>query len=155
MAKIIEVKIDRIPEFIEVDDDKTDEVLVHTKIEFHPLDIETNMEYILHLFVYDVHGAKDVPVLISNWDDTKILRVARDDRKDDFLCKESVLIRSSEIKERNVTIKTPMILKLGKLQENTSVYTRKFEVFATMIPAVDRVSNWSKPFESQLVFKSK
>ncbi|PKV50226.1 hypothetical protein ATE84_2279 [Aquimarina sp. MAR_2010_214] len=45
-----------------------------------------------------------------------------------------------------------MTIRMGKLQGNTSVYSRKFEVFATLIPAIDRVSKWSKSFESQLVF---
>ncbi len=152
MAKIVEVTLDKIPEYVEVDNTKTNTIIVKTEIEFHPLDISGNMEYLLHLFVYDVHGVKDVPVLISNWDDTKVLRVVRNERKDDFLCKESVLIRSDEANKENISIKTPMTIKLGKLQDNTSVYTRKFEVFATLIPAVDRVSKWSIPFESQLVF---
>ncbi|TSE09131.1 hypothetical protein [Aquimarina algiphila] len=152
MAKITEVTLDKIPEYVAVDDTKTNRIIVKTEIEFHPLDISGNMEYLLHLFVYDVHGIKDVPVLISNWDDTKVLRVVRNERRDDFLCKESVLIRSEDANKKNMSIKIPMKIKLGKLQDNTSIYTRKFEVFATLIPAVDRVSKWSKPFESQLVF---
>ncbi|GAA4271994.1 hypothetical protein U6A24_10830 [Aquimarina gracilis] len=152
MAKIKQVTLDRIPEYIEVDDQKTNNIIVNTVIEFHPLDLNSNMEYMLHLFVYDIHGVNDVPVLISNWDDTKVLRVVRNERKDDFLCKANVILRSNEVQKKNVTIKTPMTIKLGKLQDNTSVYSRKFEVFATLIPAVDRVSKWSEPFESQLVF---
>ncbi|WP_299257698.1 hypothetical protein [uncultured Aquimarina sp.] len=152
MAKITEVKLDKIPEYVEVDDTKTNTIIVKTEIEFHPLDISGNMEYLLHLFVYDVHGIKDVPVLISNWDDTKVLRVVRNERKDDFLCKESVLIRSDEANKKSMSFRTPMTIKLGRLENNTSVYTKKFEVFATLIPAIDRVSKWSEPFESQLVF---
>ena len=154
MAKIKQVVLDRIPEYIEVDKDKVNTIIVHTTVEFHPLDSAGNMEYMLHLFVYDIHGMNDVPVLISNWDDTTVLRVAKNDRKDDFLCKESVLLRSSEINQKITTIKTPMDIKLGKLEENTSVYSRKFEVFATLIPAIDRVSKFSESFESQLVFSS-
>ncbi|SEL94854.1 hypothetical protein SAMN04487910_3683 [Aquimarina amphilecti] len=152
MAKIVEVILDKIPEYVEVSDNKKNNILITTKIEFHPLDVSGNMEYLLHLFVYDVHGVKDVPVLISNWDDTQVLRVVKNERKDDFLCKQSILIRSEEVKEQVLEVKTPMVLKLGELQENTSVYNRKFEVFATLIPAIDRVSKWSEPFESKLVF---
>ncbi|KZS38864.1 hypothetical protein AWE51_14890 [Aquimarina aggregata] len=152
MAKIVEVTLDKIPEYVQVDDHRTNTIIVKTQIEFHSLDISGNMEYLLHLFVYDVHGEKDIPVLISNWDDTKVFRVARNERKDDFLCKQSVLIKSDEANKTSKIIKTPMTMKLGKLQDNTSIYTRKFEVFATLIPAIDRVSKWSEPFESQLVF---
>ncbi len=152
MAKIVEVILDKIPEYIDVDDAKSNTIIVSTEIELHPLDISGNMEYMLHLFVYDVHGVKDVPVLISNWDDTKVLRVSRNERKDDFLCKEHILIRAEEANKSKLSIKTPMTIKLGKLQDNTSVYSRKFEVFATLIPAVDRVSKWSAPFESKLVY---
>ncbi|MBQ4820537.1 hypothetical protein [Aquimarina sp. MMG016] len=152
MAKIKQVTLDRVPEYVEVDDTKTNAIIVNTDIEFHPIDISGNMEYLLHVFVYDIHGINDVPVLIPNWDDSQISRVVRNDRKDDFLCKESQLIRCSEVNEEQITIKTPMTIKLGKLQDNTSVYTRKFKVFATLIPAVYRASKWSEDFESQLVF---
>ncbi len=152
MAKIKQVVLDRIPEYVEVNNQKTNNIIVNTDIEFHPLDVIGNMEYILHLFVFDIHGANDIPVLLSNWDDTKMLRVERNERRDDFLCKESILLRSDEVQKRNVTIKTPMAIKLGELQDNTSVYARKFKVFATIIPAVDRSSKWSESFESQLVF---
>ncbi|SHJ11586.1 hypothetical protein [Aquimarina spongiae] len=152
MAKIKQVTIDRIPEYVEVDDQKVNNIIVNTEIEFHPLDVIGNMEYILHLFVFDIHGTKDVPVLLSNWDDSKMLRIECDKRKDDFLCKETILLRSEEVQKKNTTIKTPMALKLGKLQDNTSVYSRQFKVFATIIPAIDRASKWSESFESQLVF---
>ncbi|MBQ0733353.1 hypothetical protein [Aquimarina celericrescens] len=152
MAKIKEVTLDKIPEYIEVSDHKKNMIIVNTQIEFHPLDVSSNMEYMLHVFVYDVHGVNDIPVLFANWDDTKIQRVVSNERKDDFLCRESVLIRADEVKKENVTFKTPMNLKLGNLQDNTSVYSRKFEVFATLIPAINLVSKWSEPFESQLVF---
>ncbi|MFD2565140.1 hypothetical protein [Aquimarina rubra] len=152
MAKIKQVKLDRVPEYLEVDNAKKNSITVNTDIEFHPIDISGNMEYILHVFVYDIHGINDVLVLIANWDDTEISGVVRNDRKDDFLCKESRLIRCSEVNKKDVTIKIPMTVKLGKLQDNTSVYTRQFKVFATLIPAVYRASKWSEAFESQLVF---
>ncbi len=152
MAKIKQVALEKIPEFVEVSDHKKNMIIINTTVEFHPLDVSSDMEYMLHVFVYDVHGVNDIPVLLPNWDDTKIQRVVRNERKDDFLCKESVLIRADEVKKENVTFKTPMNLKLGNLQDNTSVYSRKFEVFATLIPAIDRASKWSEPFESQLIF---
>ncbi|MBP2830707.1 hypothetical protein J8281_00790 [Aquimarina sp. U1-2] len=152
MAKIKEISLEKIPEFVEVSDHKKNEIIVHTQIEFHPLDVSQNMEYMLHVFIYDVHGDNDIPVLLSNWDDTKIQRVVKNERKDDFLCKESVLIKADEVNKANIAVKTRMHLKLGYLQDNTSVYSRKFEVFATLIPAIDRVSKWSAPFESQLIF---
>ncbi|AXT57155.1 hypothetical protein D1815_15900 [Aquimarina sp. AD1] len=152
MAKIKQIILDRIPEYVEVDDHKINNIIVNTEIEFHPLDISGNMEYLLHLFVYDMHGASDVPVLISNWDETKIVRVEQDDRKDDFLCKESVLIKCDQANKKELVIKTPMSVKLGKLQGNSSVYHRNFKVFGTLIPAVFRASKWSEAFESKLVF---
>ncbi len=152
MAKIKQVALEKIPEFVEVSDHKKNMIIINTTVEFHPLDVSSDLEYMLHVFVYDVHGVNDIPVLLPNWDDTKIQRVVRNERKDDFLCKESVLIRADEVKKENVTFKTPMNLKLGNLQDNTSVYSRKFEVFATLIPAIDRASKWSEPFESQLIF---
>ncbi|MHA7056967.1 hypothetical protein ACWGOQ_0007085 [Aquimarina sp. M1] len=152
MAKIKQVTLDRIPEYVEVDNRKTNSIIVNTEIEFHPIDISGDMEYLLHVFVYDVHGINDVPVLIANWDDTEISRVVKNDREDDFLCRESRLIKCNEVTKEQVTIKTPMSVLLGKLQGNTSVYTRKFKVFATLIPAVYRASKWSETFESHLVF---
>lgn len=46
------------------------DIIVHTKIEFHPLDISLQMEYQLFLFVYDINGEIDIPVIIGNWNET-------------------------------------------------------------------------------------
>ncbi|TPN84436.1 hypothetical protein [Aquimarina algicola] len=152
MAKIIEVTLDKVPEYIKVDDNKKNKILVNTKVQFHPLDILNNMEYMLHLFIYDINGEKDVPVVIYNWDETTILRVVNGKRKDDFLSKENILIKSDEIQKEIVTFKTQITIQLGNLQNNTSLYGRQFEVFATLQPAISRVSKWSETFESKLVF---
>lgn len=151
MAKLIKVALQSVPEYITVGDEK-EPIIVTTEIEFHPLDIEMQMEYILHVFIYDTHGDKDIPVFLANWDNSTMFRVVRNKRKDDFLCKSSVHIKRDQLSKEILKLKTPLTPRLGELKENTSVYSRTFEVFATLRPAIDAVSKWSAPFESKLVF---
>lgn len=148
MAKIEVVKLKSIPDTINVGDDIND-ITVIVKIAFHPLDISQKMEYLLHLFVYDVHGKMDVPVIVSNWDESTVLGVSEDGRHDDFIGKETLTVKAED---GQTSFEVPMALQLGHLSGYHSSVSRKFEVFATLIPAVSRVSKWSEPFESQLLF---
>ena len=80
MAKILSVSLLSIPDVIVVNDNLNDFTVV-TEIEFHDLDIQFNMEYCLHLFVYDIHGDADAPLIIPNWDESKVFPIIID-RKD-------------------------------------------------------------------------
>lgn len=148
MAKIEEVKLKSIPKTINAGDDIND-ITIIIQVAYHPLDVSLKMEYLLHLFVYDIHGKMDVPVIVSNWDDSTVLSVSEDGRKDDFLGKETLTIKAED---GHTNFEIPMALKLGHLSGHHSSVSRKFEVFATLIPAVSRVSKWSEPFESELLF---
>lgn len=147
MAKIANVTIDNIPETINVGDNITD-LVVKTSIEFHPLDISLKMEYQLLLAVYDINGDIDIPVLISNWDETNIYGVSKD-RNDHLLGKVFVSIVCDNT---TLEIHTPMALKLGDLLEGRSYFSRNLEVFATLIPAIGRASKSSQVFESNLLY---
>lgn len=146
MAKIKKIELN-----IPAKSATNNEVSVLTKIMFHDLDIKLQMEYILHLFVYDVNGSSDIPVLISNWDDTKIIQVSKNDKKDDFLGKKHLLIKTENLNKKTLSLSTTVILKLGKTTNHTTIHKRNLEVFATLIPAIDRVSKWSKSFEIDLI----
>ncbi|MCF7560645.1 hypothetical protein L3X39_08340 [Sabulilitoribacter multivorans] len=148
MAKIESVSLKSIPETINVGDEISD-IIVVTKIKFHQLDFNLSMEYLLHLFVYDIHGSVDVPIIINNWDDSNVIGV-KEDAKDDFLGKKTVTIHASD--DIIKTFETPMTLKLGNLNGSHSYYKRKLEVLATITPAIGRASKWSEPFETNLVF---
>lgn len=147
MAKILLVDLQSVPEVINVSDNVND-LTVETTIQFHSLDIVQGMEYCLHLFVYDIHGEVDPPLVLPNWDESSIVSVATD-RKDDFLGKAIVMLKA-EIPE--IIIKTPMALHLGRVEYGSTYFTRKLEVFATVAPVVGRASKWSKRFESRIEF---
>lgn len=147
MAKIKSVLLGAIPEIINVGDEVTD-IIVHTKIEFHPLDISLQMEYQLFLFVYDINGEIDIPVIIGNWNETQVYGVSND-RNDHLLGKVNILITAEN---NQLDFETPIALKLGNLEEGDSYFSRKLEVFATLIPAIGRASAWSDSFEANLVF---
>ncbi|MBV7267569.1 hypothetical protein [Winogradskyella luteola] len=151
MAKISKVHVHEIPENVAVSDNKTNTIIVITEIIFHPLDIKLEMEYQLYLFVYDIHGKEDIPILISNWDDSIMHRISKEHRIDDFLSKGNVLIKANDNKNNKLVIEKEMILKLGKVTKSTSIYTRNFEVFAKLIPAIDGASSRSNVFESKLI----
>jgi hypothetical protein len=147
MAKIESVTVVNIPEIINVGDDEND-ITVKIMIKFHPLDIESRMEYMLYIFVYDIHGDVDLPLIIGNWDDTNVYGISNSNH-DDLLGKMSLHIQA---KDPGILITQPMTLKLGGLTKNSSYYSKKLEVFATLIPAINRASKWSKPFESKIAF---
>ena len=147
MAKIVSVSLLSIPEVIVVNDNDSDFTVV-TEIQFHDIDIKLNMEYCLHLFVYDVHGELDVPLVIQNWDDSKVFPISHD-RKDEYLGDEQTIIQANQ---KSMSIKTPMTLKLGKLTNRSSHFSKKLEVFATITPAISKASKWSKPFESKIEY---
>ena len=147
MAKILSVSLLSIPEVIVVNDDENDFTVV-IKIEFHDLDIQLNMEYCLHLFVYDIHGEVDAPLVLPNWDESKVLSISKD-RQDDYLGSATKNIFAQKKTE---TLNIPMSLRLGKLSKMSSHYSKKLEVFATMAPAIGRASKWSLPFESIIKF---
>lgn len=150
MAKIESVKLQDIPDEIIIGDDIND-INVEVTIKFHPLDISLNMEYLLHLYVYDIKGTLDVPVIIANWDDTKVFTINQEGRNDDFLGTKSISIKAKE--EELTTINVAMALKLGSLKANHRTYLkRKLEVYATIIPAIGTASKWSLPFETKVIF---
>ena len=147
MAKILSVDLQSVPDVINVSDNAND-IIVETQIQFHKLDIEQGMEYCLHLFVYDIHGEADVPMVLPNWDESTIVSLSLD-RKDDFLGKATVMLKAEKT---NTEIKTPMALHIGKLEKGTTYFTRKLVVFATIAPVVGRASKWSKPFKTQIAY---
>ena len=147
MAKIISVELLKIPKTINVGDDVND-ITVITKVQFHPLDIKLEMPYCLHLFVYDIHGDVDVPLVLPNWDESKVIAVCLD-RKDDFLGQETVMLSAIE---EETTIETPMALHLGRFNRQMSYISRKIEVFATIAPVVGRASKYSEPFNTNITY---
>ncbi|MCM4152935.1 hypothetical protein DHD05_15190 [Arenibacter sp. N53] len=147
MAKILNVDMLAIPNVINVGDDVND-ITVVTRVKFHPLDIKLEMPYCLHLFVYDIHGHVDVPLVLPNWDESQVLAVAMD-RKDDFLGKEVVMLTASE---EEIIVETPMALQLGQFNREMSYTSRKIKVFATMAPIVGRASRYSELFSARLSY---
>lgn len=142
MAKILDVSLLSIPEVVIVNDGKNDFSVV-VEVEFHDLDIQLNMEYCLHLFVYDIRGNVDAPLVMPNWDESHVLSISLDS-KDEYLGSET---RKITAKEKRSKLTVPMSLQLGKY---TSNYSKKLEVFATIAPAVGRASKWSLPFETRI-----
>lgn len=147
MAKILNVSLLSIPEVIIINDNHNDFTVI-IEVEFHDLDIKLEMEYCLHLFVYDIHGDVDAPLVLPNWDESKVLSIALD-RKDEYLGSAT---RKIFAEKKQTTLTVPMHLKLGKLSSISSHYSKKLEVFATIAPAIGRASKWSEPFESLIEF---
>ncbi|RMA58591.1 hypothetical protein [Ulvibacter antarcticus] len=147
MAKIESVTLESIPKEIHVND-KFSDITVLTVIKFHPLDLKFEMEYCLNLFVYDIHGQIDIPIIIANWDESHIQRISHD-RKDDFMGKTTVIVKADETQKE---VRASLALRLGNQTKSSSSYSRKLDVFATLIPAIERASKWSAPFESKIVF---
>ena len=148
MAKIINVELISIPEFIEINNDKTDFTVV-IDLEFHKLDIELKMEYYLYCFIYDTNGKVDNPLILSNWDDSKVLQILKDRKNDDYLGFEKIIITSNEDKK---TITIPMKLILGNVNSNTSFYSKTIKAFSSLIPAIGIASKWSKSHSSTIEY---
>ncbi|GGW27474.1 hypothetical protein [Arenibacter certesii] len=146
MAQINSVEIKNVPEYIDVGDNESD-IDVEVKITFHKIDIKLEMAYILDVIIYDIHGPLDVPVVMANWKDTKVIPITQG-RKDKYMGFAKLELTVS--KEIEILI-LPVTLKLGKLTENDSHILRRLDVFATLTPAVGRCSKWSAEFESYLL----
>lgn len=95
MAKLVNVSLQSIPEVIVVSDNDND-FTVQVDIEFHDLDISLEMEYVLHIFVYDIHGEVDAPLVLPNWDESKVLPISMSNRHDEFMGKASVKVNASK-----------------------------------------------------------
>ncbi|HDZ06122.1 hypothetical protein LCGC14_0129080 [marine sediment metagenome] len=147
MAKILSVELQKIPKYINVGDDVND-ITVLTKIQFHDFDLKLEMPYCLHIFVYDIHGDVDAPLVLPNWDESILIPVSLD-RKDDFLGKEVIMVNASE---SELIVNTPMSLKLGQFNRQMSLTSRKLEVFATIAPVIARASKYSEPFTTNLSY---
>lgn len=147
MAKILSVSLLSIPDVIHVGDNVSD-ITVVTEIQFHRPDIVLEMEYCLHIFVYDIHGDMDTPFVLPNWDESNVLPISLD-RKDDFMGK-AVKILKADVEK--LTVEMPIALHLGKFNKERSYISRKLEAFATMAPAVGRASKWSDPFTSHIEY---
>lgn len=147
MAKILNVELLSIPHVINVGDDVND-ITVATKVQFHQLDIKLEMPYCLHLFVYDIHGDVDPPLVLPNWDESQVVSVCLD-RKDDFLGQEVSILTALE---EEMTIETPMSLHLGRFNREMSYTSRKIKVFATIAPIVGRASKYSEPFAARISY---
>ncbi|NNL09157.1 MAG: hypothetical protein HKP38_08050, partial [Croceitalea sp.] len=115
MAKITSVELLKVPKHINVGDEISD-ITVLTSIRFHPMDLKLQMEYCLHVFVYDIHGDMDAPLIIPNWDESDVLPICMG-RKDDFLGK---VVTFFDAKKKEVVIENPMALKLGKFNRELS-----------------------------------
>jgi hypothetical protein len=147
MSKIISVRLLSIPEVIVVNDTVNDLTVV-VELEFHDLDISLEMEYYIHAFIYDIHGEVDEPLILSNWDESKVIPISLD-RKDEYLGVSSQKIL---VVKKNETIQLPVQLQLGKLSKMSSHFSKKLKVFATITPAIGRASKWSEPFKSKIEF---
>jgi hypothetical protein len=147
MAKILTVELQKIPKNINVGDDIND-ITVVTKIKFHDFDVKLEMPYCLHVFVYDIHGDVDAPLILPNWDESILMPVSLD-RKDVLLGKEVIMVNADQ---SEVIINTPMALKLGQFNREMSPTTRKLEVFATIAPVIARASKYSEPFTTNLSY---
>lgn len=147
MAKILSVSLVSVPDVIVVNDSDNDFTVV-VDVEFHNLDIQLNIEYCLHLFVYEIHGSVDAPLVLPNWDESIILPISLD-RKDEYLGKATQMITAKQKAEK---LQIPMSLKLGKLTNRSSHFLKKLKVFATIAPTIGRASKWSLPFESTIEF---
>ena len=128
--------------------DNVNDITVVVKVKFHPLDIQLKMPYCLHLFVYDIHGVVDPPLVLPNWDESNVVSFMLD-RKDDSLGQEVVMLKAEE---EEITVTTPMALSLGRFKKERSLISRKMKVFATIAPVVGRASKFSEPITSRISY---
>lgn len=148
MAKIKDVSLVNVPEKIIVGDDQSD-LTVLVDIEFHDIDLKLEMEYMLYILVYDVHGKIDIPILLTNWDESAIFPLAIEDRTDDFLGTYKTKLIA---KEKSLIFKKDITLKLGVLGNRSSHYTKKLDTLAFLVPAISRASKWSDAYSTNIEF---
>ncbi|GGG22842.1 hypothetical protein [Christiangramia forsetii] len=149
MAKILTVEVLDFPKEIHIGNQDTT-INVFAKIEFHKLDMQYEMEYCLHVFVYDIHDQIDPPIIISNWDESYVISVATAlDRKDDFIGEANIIIKATS---NETNLKIPVMLKLGSVNTKETYFSRNLKVFVTATPAIGRVSMWSSPHNTRVFY---
>lgn len=146
MAKILTVNASKFPEVIEVGINSTI-IPIHTEIQFHPMDLRLNMEYMLYLYAYDIRGKIDIPVFLNNWDESSISYIPQE-TEDDLLGK---ICEHITAKTKIQSINSELKLKLGILHKNKHYDRRHLKIFAELIPAVGVASKWSEAFEAGVV----
>lgn len=147
MAQINNIEITE--QFTEIEiGDKVFSLTVEVDIEFHQLDINLNMEYCLHTMIMEIHGQQDIPIILSNWKKSSVLSINEDNRKDVILANQIIDIKAQK-KQLSLTI--PFKVKLGSYN-NHSVYNKKLEAYAVLIPAISYCSMHSNPKSVDLLF---
>ena len=142
MAKIKSVIPVNIPSKVVVGSGAS-EIIVHTAIEFHSIDLKLEMEYLLYLYAYDVRGKTDVQILLNNWDESSIASIPQE-TEDDVLGKTSTKI-IARTKDQNV--ETSVILKMGSIDSAKHYEYRYLRIFAEIIPAIGQASKWSETLQ--------
>lgn len=145
MAKILKVIPGKTPDKIVVGSEPV-VVRVHTEIEFHPLDLQLKMEYMLLLYAYDVRGRSDVQVLLNNWDESSISAIPQE-TEDDVLGKASSRIVAEN---KTLSLSLDLKLKMGLLDKDKYYERRNLRIFAELIPAIGQASKWSNILEIDL-----
>lgn len=149
MAKIKSIQLKSIPEVINIGDNvNTIEAIV--EIDFHHLDVENKMEYMLHLYLFDIRGRMDAPIFIPNWDECMVIPLLRKhDIKDYFLAKKSIdVIAQQEM----LGVPVEIALKPEDIQRKAPITSSNLAAFATLVPAISVASKWSKSFEVQVTY---
>ncbi|MBT8205775.1 MAG: hypothetical protein KJN96_04100 [Eudoraea sp.] len=149
MAKIKSIKLESIPEVIVVGDN-VNTIDVVLEINFHRIDLENEMEYMLHLYLFDIRGRMDAPIFIPNWDECVVIPLLKKhDIKDYFLAKKSInLIAQQEI----ISIPVEIALEAEDIQRKAPITSSNLAAFATLVPAISVASKWSKSFEVQVTY---
>lgn len=147
MAKIKSITLESIPEVIFIgDNDISIEIVV--EIDFHHLDVEHKMEYMLHLYLFDIRGRMDAPIFIPNWDDCVVIPLLKKhDIRDYFLAKESKSVNAGK---DSITLPIEMVLHSGNIKRRSPITSSNPAAFATLVPAISVASKWSKSFEVQV-----
>ena len=100
------------------------------------------MPYCLHVFVYDIHGDVDAPLIFPNWNESIVIPISLD-RKDEFLGIKIILLTATQAV---MDIVTPLTLKPGKINRDRSPISRKLKVFAAMAPVLQENLNIQRHF---------
>ncbi|CAL2103028.1 conserved protein of unknown function [Tenacibaculum sp. 190130A14a] len=131
MAKINSVQLTNIPKEIIVGN-KLFNLNVQIEIECHKIDLQLEMEYYLHAFIYDVKGKLDTPVLVPNWNNSFVFPIAFEN-SDEYLGKTQCLFTTNK---KSISISLNIDLMLGKLKESSFPITKRLEAYVAIIPAI-------------------
>ena len=142
MAKITSIKLSS-PELNKLVNTDLKRIHLLTCLEFHPLDIQMEMEYQLHLFLFDSDAPLSKLKFLMNWDEADFFETS---------FSKAGIIEHVRVKVSACHAKTSLE-RIVTLSKKDGLPLNGIRVFGTLVPVISRATTWSNTYLFDLQLK--